>query len=111
MPPALKKIRGKPSPSKRSAARRPVRGSRFLWLGAILVLTFVAYIPSLDNGFTNWDDNHYVTTNPLLAHPSFHAVLTTPVAGNYHPLTVWSLALNHRLSGLRPASYHWLSLL
>jgi tetratricopeptide (TPR) repeat protein len=82
-----------------------------LWLGAILLLTFAVYLPSLDNDFTNWDDNFYVTDNPLLARPNVHAVLTTPISGNYHPLTIWSLALNHRISGLHPASYHWLSLL
>jgi tetratricopeptide (TPR) repeat protein len=83
----------------------------FLWLAAILALTFAAYLPSLDNGFTNWDDTHYVTANPLLAHPTVHALLTRPLLGNYHPLTMWSLALNYKLSGFRPGSYHWLNLL
>src|SRR5206468_177048 len=87
------------------------RSVPLLWLGAILVLTFAVYIPSLDNGFTNWDDNPYVTENALLAHPNVQAILTTPLEGNYHPLTILSLALNYRISGLDPASYHWLSLL
>lgn len=107
----MTKNRGKPSEKKQRAARRPARRDWLLWLGAVLVLTFVVYIPSLDNDFTNWDDNFYVTENPFLAHPSVHAVLTTPVSGNYHPLTIWSLALNYRISGLHPASYHWLNLL
>lgn len=83
----------------------------FLWLAAILALTFAVYWPSLDNGFTNWDDNYYVTENRLLPHPNFHDIVTTPLAGNYHPLTIASLALNYRLSGWNPASYHWFSLL
>ena len=74
-------------------------------------MTFVAYLPSLSSDFTNWDDPLFVTKNPLLAHPSFAPVLTTPVAANYHPLTIWSLALNYRLSRLNPSSYHWLNLL
>jgi len=105
------KNRRKAHGTKPSADKGRPRSVSLLWLGAILVLTFVVYIPCLDNGFTNWDDNHYVTTNPLLAHPSGQAVLTTPVQGNYHPLTIWSLALNYRISGLHPASYHWLNLL
>jgi tetratricopeptide (TPR) repeat protein len=52
-----------------------------------------------------------VANDPLIVHPDVRAVLTTPVAGNYHPLTIWSLALNYRLSGLNPVSYHWLNLL
>ena len=106
----MTKNRGVP-PRSRPAARRPPRFESLLWLGAILVLTFAVYAPSLDNGFTNWDDDRYVETNPLLRHPGLKAVLTTPVEGNYHPLTIWSLALNYRISGLDPASYHWLSLL
>jgi len=90
--------------------RRPVR-AELLWLAGILLLTFAAYIPSLNNGFTNWDDPLFVLDNPLLAHPNAMAVLTTPIANNYHPLTIWSLALNYRLAGLNPASYHWLNLL
>ena len=82
-----------------------------VWLAAILALTFLVYIPALDNAFTNWDDNFYVTENPLVAHPDAHAVLTTPVAGNWHPLTIWSFVLNYRLAGLDPRAYHWTSLL
>ena len=92
---------------RRAGRRAPSR----LWLAAILAVTFVVYIPSLQNGFTNWDDDAYVTDNRLLAHPAIGALLTTPVRGNFHPLTIASLALNYRLSGLHPASYHWLSLL
>lgn len=35
------------------------------WLPIILIaaLTFVAYIPSLDNGFVSWDDDHYIYKN------------------------------------------------
>jgi hypothetical protein len=80
-------------------------------MAAILVLTFAAYVPSLGNGYVNWDDNYYVTLNPLVAHPTLSGVLTTQVAANWHPLTIASLALNYRLSGFDPASYHWLNLL
>ena len=99
-----------PAPPK-PVRSKPVRKDRFFWLAAILALTFVVYIPSLDNGFTNWDDTHYVAANPHLVHPTFQAVLTTPLLGNYHPLTMWSLALNYKLSEYRPYSYHWLNLL
>jgi len=97
----------------RSERTRPASRSkpRSLWLAAILAVTFVAYLPSLRNGFTNWDDPLYVLQNPLLRHPTVGAILTTPVAGNWHPLTIGSYLLNFRISGLDPASYHWLNLL
>ncbi len=81
------------------------------WLALVLGLTFAVYWPSLQNGFTNWDDPGYVNKDPLLSNPNFGAVLTTPVAANWHPLTIWSLVLNYRISGFDPASYHWLNLL
>jgi len=90
------------------------RRASWVWplsLAGILLLTFAAYIPSLSNAFTNWDDPLFVLDDPLLAHPHAMAVLTTPVANNYHPLTVWSFVMNYRLAGLNPASYHWLNLL
>jgi len=76
----------------------------------MLLLTFIVYLPSLGNGFTDWDDRFYVV-NPLVVRPHVRDVLITPVIGNYHPLTILSLALNYRISGYQPASYHWLNLI
>jgi tetratricopeptide (TPR) repeat protein len=118
MTPARSRRKGAPS---RAAAASPRPGAAstaaaadrtwLFWLLGILALTFVVYLPSLDNKFTDWDDNFYVTENPLVAHPDPVAVLTTPVAGNYHPLTIWSLALNYKYAGLDPRAYHWTSVL
>lgn len=100
-----------PRSRRRTTAAPARRGSSGVWLGAILAITFIAYVPSLDNQFTNWDDAKYVTENLVLAHPTFHNVVLEPLQGNYHPLTVASLVLNYKLSQLHPASYHWLNLL
>ena len=92
-------------------AKSGARHAGVLWLLAILALTFLAYLPSLRNGFTNWDDPLYLNENPFLRESTVGAVLTTPVASNWHPLTIWSFALNYKLFGLNPASYHWINLL
>ena len=106
----MSKDRGRPQQKKpRKASSR--RGQWLLWLGAILAVTFVVFIPCLDNEFTSWDDNGYVTENAVVAHPSLIGLLTIPLGGNHHPLTMASLALNYRISGLHPGSYHWLNLL
>jgi len=92
----------------------PAAKKRALWLLAaflILVVTFTVYLPSLDNDFTNWDDTQYVLDNPYLARPDLGVIFTTPIAANYHPLTILSLAANYRISGLHPTSYHAVSLL
>ena len=105
--------RHRPQAPPRKPERRlgPLRGRWGLALLGILLLTFAAYIPSLGNGYVNWDDNYYVTLNPLVSHPTLGGILTTQVAANWHPLTIASLALNYRISGFDPASYHWLNLL
>src|SRR6185295_9882452 len=95
---------GKPG-APRGTARIELRD--WLFLAAILIASFVVYIPALDNDFTNWDDNFYVTDNPIMMNPTLDAIVRTPVAGNYHPLTMWSLALNYKASRLDPAAYHW----
>ena len=94
-----------------SVKRQRPDQARALWLAGILALTFLAYLPSLRNDFTNWDDPVYVLKDSLLTHPDPKAILTTPVASNYHPITIWSLVLNYELSGFDPGSYHWLNLL
>lgn len=78
----------------------------------ILILTFAAYIPALNAGFVNWDDEVYIINNPLLKDISnLKAIITTPIQGNYHPLTMISLALNYAVSGFDAWSYHLFNLL
>lgn len=93
-------------------AAPPRRGiAAWIYLVAILAATFAAYVPSLDNDFTNWDDTQYVLENPHLAGPDLGVIFSEPIAANYHPLTILSLAANYRISGLHPASYHAVNLL
>ena len=79
----------------------------------ILVLTLIAFSPSLKNGFVNWDDNTYVTNNPALR--SFSAenlkeIFTSFFLANYQPLTILSYSLDYHFSGLNPLFYHWTNL-
>jgi tetratricopeptide (TPR) repeat protein len=76
---------------------------------AVVLVTAAAFAPAIRNGFTNWDDPGYVLDNPLLRDLSpggLRAIATTFVEGNYHPLTIWSLALDYRSGKLNPAGYH-----
>ncbi|MDP9229981.1 MAG: tetratricopeptide repeat protein [Bacteroidota bacterium] len=78
----------------------------------ILIVIFLAYIPALKAGFVNWDDGDYVNDNRLIKDFSnLKLLLTTPVQGNHHPLTMLSLAFNYAISGLNGWSYHLLNLL
>ena len=78
----------------------------------VLLFTFVAYIPALKAGFVNWDDPDYVSNNPIIKNISnLEMIFTTPIQGNYHPLTVISLILNYYISGFDAWSYHLLNIL
>lgn len=75
----------------------------------ILAVTALAFIPSINNEFTNWDDDLYVTDNPYLVSLSaenIKAIFTIPVSGNYNPLTMFSFAIERALFGLNPTPYH-----
>ena len=89
-----------PQPDKRT-----IRIALFV----MLLVTFVALSPSLKNGFTNWDDDHYVTSNPFIQELSWQGIeniFTTIVVGNYHPLTVLSYAIEYHFFQLNPSVYH-----
>jgi len=65
----------------------------------------------LKNEFTNWDDEYYVINNTLLRGPDWKGIFTQPVVGNYHPLTIITLAINYQIGELDPSSYLLLNLL
>jgi len=85
----------------------------YYWMIIIcIVLTFIAFAPVFKAGFVNWDDPDYVTSNQNIKSLSnFYKIVTTPVQGNYHPLTMLSLALNYAISGKSATSYHVVNLL
>ena len=81
----------------------------------ILVLTFIIYIPALNAGFVNWDDPDYVGENNFLIRdlgnlPALFNLNNT-VQGNYHPLTMTSLAINFAISQDAAWSYHLFNLI
>jgi tetratricopeptide (TPR) repeat protein len=75
---------------------KPADWSRWV-LPVILLFTAVLYWPALQNGFTNWDDDVYVTANEnlTLKAQNLQVLSTKQVAGNFHPLTMgrWNEAI------------------
>jgi len=87
----------------------------WLWLLLILFLTFLVYLPILQNGFLKtWDDNRYVLGNPYIQELNPEAagkMFTVYYDGHYHPLTLFSLAFDYHFGGLTPNVYHIHSLI
>jgi Flp pilus assembly protein TadD len=85
-----------------------------LLLSCILFITFMAFLPSLSNDFTGWDDNTYVTENAAIKSLTWDGVkniFSTTVQCLYSPLVVVSFALEYHFSGLHPFIYHFDNLL
>lgn len=83
----------------------------FSGLGIIALLTLIAYWPVFQNGFVNWDDPYYVYKNEVIARLNMKTIKTlfsteTVVMGNWHPLTMISLAMDRAVWGLNPLGYH-----
>jgi len=81
-------------------------------LAVVLAVTAACFTPALSprKEFTNWDDPGYVTDQPLVRTLSADTLRrmfdpATHVMFNYHPLTVLSLALDHRRAGLDVRAY------
>jgi tetratricopeptide (TPR) repeat protein len=82
-------------------------------LGLLLVAaTLLAYQPAWQAGFI-WDDDEYVTNNPLLTAPDglkrIWFSLDSP--SQYFPLTYTVFRIEHLLWGFNPAGFHWVNIL
>lgn len=111
-----KKSKSVPARSKKTGSKWWHSMQARWFVAGFLLLTFVVYFPTFSNDFTNWDDDVYVTNNPLITSLSGDNLATifstkTFVGGNYHPLTVVSLAINYQMTGLDISSYHWTNIL
>jgi protein O-mannosyl-transferase len=88
----------------------PGKYAAVLCLGLVL-LVLVFYNPVVHNGFTNMDDNGYITENPHvkagLSWTTVKWALRTADMANWHPLTWLSHALDCQLFGLNPIGHHY----
>jgi len=82
-------------------------------LGLLLVaVTVLAYFPASRAGFI-WDDDFYVTENPLLntSEGLRRIWFSTDSPSQYFPLTYTTFYFERFLWGLHPAGYHWVNIL
>ncbi len=80
-----------------------------LLAGAVAIVAgcFTAYIPAIESGYI-WDDNKYVTDNPLLMAPDglYRIWFSTDSPSQYFPLVYTTFRAEYQLWGLNPAGYH-----
>jgi Flp pilus assembly protein TadD len=81
----------------------------------LVLLTLAFYNPIVHNGFTNFDDNSYITDNAHvragLTWDTVKWAFTSRDCANWHPLTWLSHALDCQLFRLNPAGHHYVNVL
>jgi tetratricopeptide (TPR) repeat protein len=77
---------------------------------ALALMTLCLYWPVLGHAFINYDDDAYVTANPMVREgwtwTGFAWAWRTGHAANWHPLTWLSHLTDCSLFGLQPAGHH-----
>src|SRR5437899_1214635 len=89
------------------------RGGSWLVPVLIALVTFAAFLPTLNNQFVDWDDQRNFLENPHyrgLAWTHLRWMWTTH-QGHYIPLTWMTLGLDYLLWGMNPLGYHLTNLL
>jgi tetratricopeptide (TPR) repeat protein len=102
----------------KNGAREPRaadRTTRHAWVVPAVVglATCLAFLPTLQNQFVNWDDPFNLLDNPHyrgLGWPQLRWMVTTFHMGHYIPLTWMTLGLDYLLWGMKPVGYHVTSL-
>lgn len=112
----MAKKKAKRSPKKMLPAKKHVETftqQHSIAILVVLLLTFIVFLPSLQNGFVNWDDDKNFYENPLVVTSTNFgnlikntpAIFSTQVIGNYNPLSNWTFALENVIFGLEKPFY------
>lgn len=91
-----------------------MKTKRVILVCLILILTFITFLPALQNGFTTWDDGAYVTNNSLIASLSFRnikRIFTSFYIDGYQPITLLSFLFEYHFFNLDPLFYHLTNLI
>ena len=107
----------KKSPVKAAPVAKPgfltvLSHNQWFWLTLVLLTAVFVFLPVLENGFTNWDDEQYVTGNAKIRSLSnLGSFFNSFALGDYIPLTLLSFALEYAAVQLDPWLYHFDNLL
>jgi hypothetical protein len=91
-------------------AARPGAGHDLARAAACVLITFVAFLPSLRNGFVEtWDDGTFIVGNSIIRQLDAATVREAFLGTKAHyfaPLTYLSYALDYKVWGLDPFGFH-----
>ncbi|MDD5019604.1 MAG: tetratricopeptide repeat protein [Candidatus Omnitrophica bacterium] len=100
--------------NRQAVSGRRAEVGRLGLLFILVVIVFLVFLPSLRNGFINWDDQVYVLNNSsikALTAANIRTIFTSFYVSNYQPLTILSFLADYQVWQLRPFGYHLSNLL
>ena len=80
----------------------------------IFILNVLVFFNTLGHKFTSWDDNKYITENPLIKEFSIEnigLIFTEPYFCNYSPIHIFTYLVEYNLFGEKPMLFHFFSVL
>src|SRR3954468_15917636 len=108
------KQKSKALPNQNLSSALFLSGYEKYFLPAVLAVTFLCFLPSLQNKFVNLDDPQYILDNPVVKNinaQNLRAIFSEQFVGNYQPVTMLSYMVEYKLFGLNPFGYHLMNLL
>ncbi len=84
-----------------------------VWLGIVLVAAVLAYLPMFKASFLNFDDEIYITENPLIRNldrDNLKALFSTIYQNQYAPVAMLIMALEFKVFGASPQALKAVSL-
>lgn len=108
-------IKGKIHKTTVKSLEKPVnKWLYFLLISFALILTYIAFFPSLKNEFVSWDDDGYLFKNKYIFDYGWNAtkaIFSNIIMGNYHPLTIYVYSMLHHFYKFNPYPYHLFNIL
>lgn len=101
-----------PQHKKQKVSKDINRTYLFIIIGVLLIITLIAFFPSLKNGFVTWDDEDYLHNNlQFIGDLSREGIarifnINSVIMGIYHPLTILSYAIIYHYHELDPYPFH-----
>lgn len=113
----IKDFKNKSIVKDRSETKKPkkiqdieqLKKNDLFWTAFILTATLIFYFPTFRNSLVDWDDNIYILSNPYifsLGIDNLKNIFSSFFMANYHPLTMFSYAIEYAIAGESPFIYH-----
>ncbi len=86
-------------------------GNKYIFISLLVIITFIAFFPTLSCGFVDWDDPSYILENDLLnaqngllSFDNIKRIFTSDVDGSYNPIPILTFAIEKQFVAPDPAT-------